>query len=256
MRGPMRLNRGTATDAHAARPVRDRRSRENNDGQHSDHRAPAAASTGPGAAVPGPRLARGAGRSQARTPAPDRATGMTARWSCPATSHRRRRGRGGIRAGRPQLGPPDVLFNNAGRAAPLADSDHLSPDDLPRRDRDQCDGHVSSARARPLRRCGRSRPRAGDINNGSVAAHAPRAGVGRLYDVQACRDRPDAQPVAGRARVNIACGQIDVGNAATQLLREGRRPRSRCRTGDRRPPPWPMPSGTWPRCHRARTFSS
>ena len=59
-------------------------------------------------------------------------------------------------------------------------------------------------------------PRGGRIiNNGSVSAHVPRPEFDALRGDEACADRPDPVVVAGWAEYDIACGQIDIGNAAT-----------------------------------------
>ena len=56
------------------------------------------------------------------------------------------------------------------------------------------------------------------INNGSISAHAPRPRVGRLHRDQARDHRPDqVRPRSTAAPYDIACGQIDIGNAATPM---------------------------------------
>ena len=114
----------------------------------------------------------------------------------------------------------DVLFNNAGRAAPLADPDHLSPDDFRDVIATNVTGMFLCARAAFAAMRAQSPQGGRIINNGSVAAHAPRAGsVAYTMSKHAVTGLTRSLSLDGRA-VNIACGQIDVGNAATQLLRE------------------------------------
>jgi NAD(P)-dependent dehydrogenase (short-subunit alcohol dehydrogenase family) len=59
------------------------------------------------------------------------------------------------------------------------------------------------------------------INNGSISAHAPRAhSVAYAATKHAITGLTKSASLDGRA-YNIACGQIDIGNAATQLLDGG-----------------------------------
>jgi NAD(P)-dependent dehydrogenase (short-subunit alcohol dehydrogenase family) len=62
------------------------------------------------------------------------------------------------------------------------------------------------------------------INNGSVSAHTPRPrAIGYTATKHAITGLTKALALEGRA-VNIACGQIDIGNAATELtagIRQG-----------------------------------
>ena len=62
------------------------------------------------------------------------------------------------------------------------------------------------------------RPRGGRIiNNGSVSAHSPRPGsVGYTATKHAITGLTKSISLDGRA-FGIACGQIDIGNAATEL---------------------------------------
>ncbi len=62
-------------------------------------------------------------------------------------------------------------------------------------------------------------PRGGRIiNNGSISAHTPRPHARRLHDHQA-RASPasPSKPRSIAACYDIACGQIDIGNAGTPL---------------------------------------
>ncbi|PHQ98748.1 MAG: hypothetical protein COB39_07835, partial [Marinosulfonomonas sp.] len=58
------------------------------------------------------------------------------------------------------------------------------------------------------------------INNGSVSAHAPRPGsVGYTSTKHAITGLTKTLSLDGRA-FDIACGQIDIGNAQTELLEQ------------------------------------
>lgn len=114
----------------------------------------------------------------------------------------------------------DVLFNNAGRGLPATEPDHLAPADFRAIIDVNVNGMFHAARAAfALMR--RQRPQGGRIiNNGSISAHVPRAG-GLAYTVSkhAVTGLTRSLSLDGRP-YDIACGQIDIGNAATALLRE------------------------------------
>ena len=113
-------------------------------------------------------------------------------------------------------GRVDVLFNNAGIFTPRAEIDAMAVEDWDRALAVNLSGMVWMARAVwPLFR----RQAAGRIvNNGSVSAHAPRPGA-LPYTVtkHAVTGLTRQLALDGRAH-GIACGQIDIGNAATPLL--------------------------------------
>lgn len=115
------------------------------------------------------------------------------------------------------FGRIDVLFNNAGifRPANLID-------DMPIKDwTDTLDvnlsGMVYAARA-AFRQMRAQQPQGGRIiNNGSVSAHAPRPGaLGYTVTKHAITGLTKVLALDGRP-FDIACGQIDVGNAETEL---------------------------------------
>ena len=117
-----------------------------------------------------------------------------------------------------QFGGIDILINNAAlfTAAPIAE--------IARADYDRIMAVNVSGTLFMMQAVARSMIARGKggriINNGSVAAHAPRAGsVAYTMSKHAVTGLTRSLSLDGRA-VNIACGQIDVGNAATQLLRE------------------------------------
>jgi NAD(P)-dependent dehydrogenase (short-subunit alcohol dehydrogenase family) len=117
-----------------------------------------------------------------------------------------------------QAGRLDVLFNNAGmfgRAVPI---DELSIEEW-RQVRDvNLDGMFFCARA-AFAQMRRQTPMGGRIiNNGSISAHVPREGsVTYTTTKHAITGLTRSLSLDGRA-FDIACGQIDIGNARTELL--------------------------------------
>ena len=117
-----------------------------------------------------------------------------------------------------QAGRLDVLFNNAGmfgRAVPI---DELSIEEW-RQVRDvNLDGMFYCARA-AFGQMRRQAPMGGRIiNNGSISAHVPREGsVTYTTTKHAITGLTRSLSLDGRA-FDIACGQIDIGNARTELL--------------------------------------
>lgn len=117
-----------------------------------------------------------------------------------------------------KAGRLDVLFNNAGmfgRAVPI---DELSIEEW-RQVRDvNLDGMFYCARA-AFGRMRRQAPMGGRIiNNGSISAHVPREGsVTYTTTKHAITGLTRSLSLDGRA-FDIACGQIDIGNARTELL--------------------------------------
>ncbi|VDS09280.1 2-(R)-hydroxypropyl-CoM dehydrogenase [Paracoccus haematequi] len=112
----------------------------------------------------------------------------------------------------------DVLFNNAGRGA-----DPVTPDAMdPAAFRDVIAVNVTGMFlcARAAFRVMRAQaPQGGRIiNNGSISAHAPRPGsVAYTTSKHAVTGLTKSLSLDGRP-FGIACGQIDIGNAATELL--------------------------------------
>ena len=112
----------------------------------------------------------------------------------------------------------DVLFNNAGRGLSPTLPDLVAPDAF----RDVIDTNVTGmflcARA-SFRIMRRQRPQGGRIiNNGSSSAHAPRPGsLAYTMSKHAVTGLTRSLSLDGRD-FDIACGQIDIGNAATELL--------------------------------------
>ncbi len=111
----------------------------------------------------------------------------------------------------------DVLFNNAGISAPAAPIDQIDPDQFSAVIQTNVMGMFWAARAAfGLMR--RQTPQGGRIiNNGSISAHVPRPGSAPYtMSKHAVTGLTRTIGLDGRA-FNIACGQIDIGNAATDM---------------------------------------
>jgi NADP-dependent 3-hydroxy acid dehydrogenase YdfG len=111
----------------------------------------------------------------------------------------------------------DALFNNAGAGLPTAPIDEVDVDDWL---------HLSSVNITGMFLCARAAfrqmrvqdPKGGRIiNNGSISAHAPRPGsTPYTMSKHAVTGLTRSLSLDGRAH-DIACGQIDIGNAMTAL---------------------------------------
>lgn len=116
-----------------------------------------------------------------------------------------------------KFGRVDVVFNNAGRSAPAADVGAFDAD-LWRQVVDvNLNGafHVASAAFRAMQN---QSPQGGRIiNNGSISAHTPRPhAVAYNATKHAISGLTKSISLDGRA-YSIACGQIDIGNTATDM---------------------------------------
>ncbi len=111
----------------------------------------------------------------------------------------------------------DLLFNNAGAAAPAVPIDELSLDDWNRVVAVNLNGAFLCARA-AFRQMRIQNPQGGRIiNNGSISAHAPRPGsIAYTTTKHAVSGLTKTLALDGRA-FDIACGQIDIGNALTPM---------------------------------------
>jgi len=115
------------------------------------------------------------------------------------------------------FGRVDVLFNNAGLMPRGALIDELSPADWRAAVEVNLTGMFLCARAAFARMRGQSPTGGRIINNGSVSAHAPRPGsVAYTATKHAITGLTKALELDGRA-FDITCGQIDIGNARTEL---------------------------------------
>ncbi|WP_137112207.1 SDR family oxidoreductase [Rhodobacter sp. SY28-1] len=111
----------------------------------------------------------------------------------------------------------DVLFNNAGISAPGAPIDEIPVETWLEVSRTNITGMFLCARAAfGLMR--RQAPRGGRIiNNGSISAHVPRPGsVPYTMSKHAVTGLTRTLGLDGRA-YDIACAQIDIGNALTDM---------------------------------------
>jgi NAD(P)-dependent dehydrogenase (short-subunit alcohol dehydrogenase family) len=118
---------------------------------------------------------------------------------------------------RDELGRVDVLFNNAGwfgRPAPFED---VGFDDWQAIVATNLTGAFACAQE-AYRAMKDQSPRGGRIiNNGSISAHTPRPfAVGYTATKHAMTGLTKQIALEGRAH-DIACGQIDIGNAATEM---------------------------------------
>lgn len=118
-----------------------------------------------------------------------------------------------VRAGR-----LDVLFNNAGMFGTAAPADEISAEEWDQVRAVNLDGMVYCAQA-AFGQMRHQSPQGGRIiNNGSISAHAPREGsLTYTTTKHAITGLTKSLSLDGRA-FGIACGQIDIGNARTDLL--------------------------------------
>jgi NAD(P)-dependent dehydrogenase (short-subunit alcohol dehydrogenase family) len=116
-----------------------------------------------------------------------------------------------------QFGRIDLLFNNAGTASPPNALPDVSVADWSSVMAVNVTGAFLCARE-AFRRMATQSPRGGRIiNNGSISAHVPRPhSVPYTVSKHAITGLTRALSLEGRA-VDIACGQIDIGNAATRM---------------------------------------
>jgi NAD(P)-dependent dehydrogenase (short-subunit alcohol dehydrogenase family) len=115
------------------------------------------------------------------------------------------------------FGRVDLLFNNAGTGPAAATIDAIDPAEWRRTVEVNLTGSFLCARA-AFAQMRRQSPQGGRIiNNGSIAAHAPRPGsVAYSATKHAITGLTKSLALDGRP-FNIACGQIDIGNALTEM---------------------------------------
>jgi NAD(P)-dependent dehydrogenase (short-subunit alcohol dehydrogenase family) len=118
---------------------------------------------------------------------------------------------------RERFGRVDVLFNNAGRAAPAVPFEDLSFEQWQAVVDVNLTGIFLCAQE-AFRLMKTQHPRGGRIiNNGSISAHAPRPHSAPYTATKhAVTGLTRSIALDGRAH-DIACGQIDIGNARTEL---------------------------------------
>ena len=112
----------------------------------------------------------------------------------------------------------DVLFNNAGKFGAQAEIDEISLEDWRGVVDLNLNGMFYAARA-AYAQMKRQSPKGGRIiNNGSISAHSPREGsVSYTATKHAITGLTKTLSLDGRAH-DIACGQIDIGNARTDMV--------------------------------------
>ena len=111
----------------------------------------------------------------------------------------------------------DVLFNNAGMSAPAAPIDEIPVDQWLAVNNVNITGMFLCARV-AFGQMRHQSPQGGRIiNNGSISAHVPRPGSAPYtMSKHAVTGLTRTLGLDGRA-FNIACGQIDIGNAMTDM---------------------------------------
>ena len=116
-----------------------------------------------------------------------------------------------------KFGRIDVLFNNAGTGAPAIPMDELSYEQwMTVVNSNLCGAFLCSQEA--MRMMKAQSPQGGRIiNNGSISAHAPRPNSAPYTATKhAMTGLTKSISLDGRP-FNINCGQIDIGNAATEM---------------------------------------
>jgi NAD(P)-dependent dehydrogenase (short-subunit alcohol dehydrogenase family) len=118
---------------------------------------------------------------------------------------------------RDELGRVDLLFNNAGTFGTPTPIEDVAFEDWQAIVATNLTGAFLCAQE-AFRAMKDQRPRGGRIvNNGSISAHVPRpSAVGYTATKHAITGLTRALSLEGRA-YDIACGQIDIGNAATEM---------------------------------------
>ncbi len=116
-----------------------------------------------------------------------------------------------------RFGRVDLLFNNAGTGAPAVPIDQLSVEQWKTVVDANLTGSFLCAR-QAVRIMKQQQPQGGRIiNNGSISAHAPRPNSTPYTATKhAISGLTKCLSLDGRP-FNIACGQIDIGNAATEM---------------------------------------
>lgn len=111
----------------------------------------------------------------------------------------------------------DAVFNNAGRNLGAATPDEIVPEDFRAVVDVNVNGVFNCARA-AFARMKAQDPQGGRIiNNGSISAHAPRPGsIAYTASKHAVTGITRSLSLDGRP-YGIACGQVDIGNAVTEM---------------------------------------
>jgi NAD(P)-dependent dehydrogenase (short-subunit alcohol dehydrogenase family) len=119
-----------------------------------------------------------------------------------------------------RFGRLDLLFNNAGVGAPAVPIEELALDEWNAVVETNLTGAFLCTQ-HAVRLMKRQEPRGGRIvNNGSISAHVPRPSSAPYTATKhAITGLTKSTSLDGRA-FDIACGQIDIGNAATDLTEQ------------------------------------
>ena len=118
---------------------------------------------------------------------------------------------------RDRWGRLDVLFNNAGISLPAAPIDEIPVESWLQLSQTNITGMFLCARAAFGLMRGQDPQGGRIINNGSISAHVPRPGSAPYtMSKHAATGLTRTLGLDGR-RFNIACGQIDIGNALTDM---------------------------------------
>lgn len=119
-----------------------------------------------------------------------------------------------------EFGRLDLLVNNAGVFGPVGSLDEIAVADWSRTIATNLTGAFLCARE-AVRIMRAQNPRGGRIiNNGSISAHSPRPGsAAYTASKHAITGLTKSISLDGRA-FDIACGQIDIGNAATEITEQ------------------------------------
>ena len=127
------------------------------------------------------------------------------------------RGDGAVRSNEGNIRALDVLFNNAGRGAPAFPMEDLSFEQWSAVVGVNLTGTFLCAQ-HAIRLMKSQQPRGGRIiNNGSISAHAPRPNSAPYTATKhAITGLTKSISLDGRKH-DIACGQIDIGNAVTEM---------------------------------------
>ena len=163
---------------------------------------------------------------------------------------------------RAEFGRLDVLFNNAGVSAPGVPLEDITVQQW----QSVVDVNLTGAflcTQQAFRLMKAQRPRGGRIiNNGSISAHVPRPNSAPYTATKhAITGLTQSTALDGRA-FDIACGQIDIGNAETEMTRRfsRRRAAGERRSGGGAPARHlarrPAPCSTWRACRWTPTCPS
>ncbi len=115
-----------------------------------------------------------------------------------------------------EAGRLDCLFNNAGIFLPAAPIDRIDPADWRRAVEVNLTGMFLCARAAFGLMRGQGNGRI--INNGSISAHVPRPGAASYTATKHAITGLTKQIALDGRDIGINCGQIDIGNAETEMV--------------------------------------